>query len=340
MATSAAPRLGNRKVSLAGLSPGKIAIYAIAAWMAVTLVFLLPRLLPGDPIQQLQDQNSGIYVQDPAVRQQLAAYFGLDRPLGAQYLSFLGRVATGDLGRSVAYNQPVTSLVGQRLPWTLLLIATAMTLSALASFFGGLLSAWHRHGLADRTAVALSSVVHAVPPFTTATVLLVAFAVVLPVFPLSGSVTPFAGYTGAAWLGDVTWHLVLPAVALALSMVAGKWLMVRNLAVGAMGSDYMLLARAKGVPESVQRRRHLGANVLPPFLTLLGVEASFVVGGALFVETVFGYPGMGSLILSAVNARDYPLLDGCFLVLTAFVLVANLALDAWYGVVMPGARSA
>ena len=318
---------------------GRVALYGVAAWLAISVVFLLPRLLPGDPIEQLQDRNSGIYIQDTASRERLAGYFGLDRPLSAQYLAFVTRLARGDLGQSISYNEPVSRLVAQRLPWTLLLIAAAMTMSSLVSFFGGLLAAWHHHSAGDRIGVALSSLLHALPPFTTATILLVAFAVVVPLFPLTGSATPFAGYVGSTWLLDVGWHLVLPAVALALSMVAGKWLLVRNTAVASLGADYMLLARAKGVPARIQRRRHLGSNILPPFVTLLGVEAGFAVGGALFVETVFAYPGMGSLILSAVNSRDYPVLDGCFLVLTAFVLIVNLALDFWYGVVMPGARS-
>lgn len=328
----------NGPLAQAQRSAGRVAVYALALWAAVSLVFMLPRLLPGDPIQQLQNQNSSIYIQDEASRQRLAAYFGLDRPLPAQYLTFLGRIAHGDLGRSIAYNQPVANLVAQRLPWTLLLIATAITLSSLASFFGGLLAAWHLHGPGDRVGVVLSSLLHASPPFVTGTALLVSFAVVLPLFPLSGSATPFAGYEGWGWFVDVVWHLVLPAFALALSMVAGKWLLVRNTAVASLGADYMLLARAKGVPERIQRRRHVGANVLAPFATLLGVEASFAVGGAVFVETVFAYPGMGSLILGAVNARDYPVLDGCFLVLTAFVLIVNLLLDGWYGAVLPGVR--
>ena len=311
----------------------------MAAWLAVSIVFLLPRLLPGDPIQQLQDQRSGIYIEDPAARAQLAAYFGLDRPLPGQYVIFLGRLVKGDLGLSIAYNQPVLGLVAQRLPWTLLLIATALTLSSLASFFGGLLAAWHHDTSGDRIGVLLSSLLHALPPFTIATVLLVAFAVVVPIFPLAGSSSSFAGYRGWDWLVDVGWHLVLPAVALGLSMVAGKWLLVRNTAITSLGAEYMILARAKGVPPRLQRSRHVGANVLPPFITVLGVEASFAVGGALFVETVFAYPGMGSLILNAVNARDYPVLDGCFLVLTAFVLIVNLLVDLWYGTVIPGVRT-
>lgn len=318
---------------------GRLGVYALALWAAVTLVFLLPRLMPGDPIQQLQNQNSSVFIQDDASRQRLATYFGLDRPLSAQYLTFLGRTLHGDLGQSIAYNQPVTRLVSQRLPWTLLLIAVAMALSSLASFFGGLFAAWHRHSPVDRVGVLLSSLLHALPPFVTATGLLILFAVVVPLFPLGGSDTPFAGYHGLAWFIDVGWHLVLPALALGLSMVAGKWLLVRNTAIVSLGAEYMLLAAAKGVPESLQRRRHVGANVLAPFVTLLGVEASFAVGGALFVETVFAYPGMGSLILGAVNSRDYPVLDGCFLVLTAVVLILNLAIDVWYGALMPGARA-
>ena len=168
----------------------------------------------------------------------------------------------------------------------------------------------------------------ALPPYVIAALLLVGLAVLVPLFPLSGARTPFASYASpVSSVGDVLGHLVLPASALTLSLLSTRFLLVRNTMVAALGQDYMVLARAKGLSERLLKYRHGGRNALLPFVAAVGVEMGFAVGFAIFVESVFAYPGMGTLILRAVETRDYPVLEAAFLVLGAVVLVSNLVAD-------------
>jgi peptide/nickel transport system permease protein len=178
-------------------------------------------------------------------------------------------------------------------------------------------------------------VAQAIPEYALAAVLLIAFAVVLPIFPLAGARTPFADHGTIAGVLDVAKHLVLPAGALTLSLLGTKFLFVRNTMMSALGADYMVLARAKGLPDRLLKYRHAGRNALLPFLTLVGIQVGYAVGGAVFIESVFAYPGMGSLILDAVEARDYPVLEATFLVLAVVVLAVNLALELVYARVDP-----
>jgi peptide/nickel transport system permease protein len=293
----------------------------------VTIVFLLPRALPGDPLGALIDPEAGQTFTADA-RAQLEAHYGLDQPLGEQYVRYLGRIATLDFGWSISQQTPVTDLVKARLPWTLLLMGTAVTLAATISWTVGVRAAWHRGTRRDRTAVAVLTTLRAIPEFAIAAVLLVVFAVVLPWFPVAGSRTVFAQHS--SWftaLLDILHHLVLPVTALTLSLIGTKFLLVRNTMIGCLGQDYMVMARAKGLPEAIQRRRHAGRNAIAPFLALVGIQVGFAVGGTIFVEQVFSYPGMGTLVLSAVDFRDYPLLEALFLILAATVLAANLVVD-------------
>ncbi len=304
-----------------------IALYLVTVAGLVTLIFFLPRALPGDPLGALIDPEAGQTFTAEA-RAELEAHYGLDRPLGEQYLSYLGKVARFDFGWSISRQTPVLELVKARLPWTLLLVGSALTLAAAISWTVGIGSAWRRGSRRDRAAVSALTVLRAVPDFALAAVLLIVFAVVIPVLPVAGNKTVFAQYS--SWLdqvADIGYHLVLPLTALTLSLIGTKFLLVRNTVIGCLGQDYTVLARAKGLPESIQRRRHAGRNAVLPFLTLIGIQAGFAVAGAIFIEEVFTYPGMGNLVLSAVDARDYPLLEALFLVLAATVLAANLLVD-------------
>lgn len=304
------------------------ALYAVTLWAVVSLVFLLPRLLPGDPLRALDDPGSGSFVYDDQVRAKVAAYYGLDRPLTDQYVSYLGELGRGDLGWSISQSTPVSSLLRQRLPWTLLLSGSALAISAALGFAAGLTAAWHRGRVIDRALLALFSTTRAVPEYAIASALLVLFAVTVPLFPQAGAQTPFAEYSSPVQaVGDVLAHLVLPLTALTLSLMASKFLLVRYAAVSTLGEDYMLLARAKGLSRRTQKYRHCGRNTLLPFVTALGAQTGFAVGASLFVEAVFAYPGVGSLVQQAVTSRDYPLLQGVFLLLAAVVLLANLAVE-------------
>lgn len=315
-----------------------VALYAVTLWAVVTVVFLLPRLLPGDPLNSLNDPNSGNFIYDPTLRAKLAAYYGFNRPLLSQYLSYLWGLLHGDLGWSISQNMPVTTLITSRLPWTVLLMGSALALSSTVGFLAGVTAAWHRGGVRDRALIGLLSAARSVPEYAMASLLLVGFAVLLPLFPLSGAVTAFAQYPSPlAALGDVGRHLVLPLAALTVGLAGNHFLIVRNTVVSALGEDYMLLARAKGVPRRVLKYHHASRNAMLPFLTSVGIQTGFAVGGTLFVETVFSYPGMGTLMSGGVTARDYPLLQGSFLVLAIVVLVVNLAVELAYSKVDPGA---
>lgn len=315
---------------------GTIALYSLTLWMVATVVFLLPRLLPGDPLQSLDNPDSGTFIYDAQTRAKVAAYYGLDQPLASQYGAYLSGLVRGDLGWSISQNTPVSTLIAQRVPWTLLLMGSALALSSTISFVAGMNAAWRRGGRTDRTLIVALSVTRAVPEYALASAFLVGFAVLVPIFPQGGGQTPFARYPSAvAAVADVVHHLVLPLAALTVGLAAHKFLIVRNTAISTLGEEYMLLARAKGLPRRLLIYRHSGRNVLLPFLTALGVQVGFAAGGSLFVETVFAYPGMGTLINAAVTARDYPLLQGTFLVLALVVLLANLIVELAYGAVDP-----
>jgi ABC-type dipeptide/oligopeptide/nickel transport systems, permease components len=313
-----------------------IALYAATLWAVATFVFLLPRLMPGDPLQSLDNPDSGTFVYDPQTRAKVAAYYGLDQPLTSQYGTYLSGLVHGDLGWSISQNTPVGTLIAGRLPWTLLLMGSALALSSTISFLAGVSAAWRRGGLADRALIVSLSAARAIPEYAMASLLLVCFAVLVPVFPTSGAQTAFARYPSPfVAVSDVLRHLALPLAALTLGLAANKFLIVRNTAISTLGEDYMLLARAKGLPPRLLKYRHSGRNVLLPFLTALGVQAGFAASGSLFVEAVFAYPGMGSLVNDAVTARDYPLLQGSFLVLALVVLLANLIVELAYSTIDP-----
>lgn len=308
-----------------------VGLYVVTLWAVVTLVFFLPRLLPGDPLRRLDDPESGSFVYDATVRQRVAAYYGLDRPLVAQYGSYLSGLGRGEFGWSISQNTPVATLLRNRLPWTLLLTGSALALSSAISFLAGVTAAWHRGRFADRALIVVLSASRAIPEYATASALLILFAVTFPLFPQAGAQRPFATYgSPLGAVGDVAVHLALPLAALTLGLAANKFLIVRNTVISTLGEDYMVLARAKGLSRRLLKYRHSGRNALLPFITALGVQAGFAVGGSLFVETIFAYPGMGTLVERAVTGRDYPLLQGCFILLALVVLVANLAVELTY----------
>lgn len=329
------PRGGRRRL-IASLRT--IVLYAVTLWAVVTVVFVLPRLIPGDPLQALDQPDSGTYVYDAVVRAKVAAYYGLDKPLVTQYRTFVTGVAHGDFGWSISQNAPVATLMHRRLPWTLLLMGGALAVSSTVGFIAGVSAAWRRGGAVERSLIVSLSAARAVPEYAMGIALLVCFAVFLPAFPQAGAKTPFAHYpTPFDAMGDVLRHLVLPLAALSVGLVANKFLIVRNSMISTLGEDYMLLARAKGLPSRMLKYRHAGRNVLLPFLTVLGVQAGLAAGGSLLVEQVFAYPGMGTLMGSAVTARDYPLLQGGFLILALVTLLANLAIELVYGRIDPRA---
>jgi peptide/nickel transport system permease protein len=330
-----APVVARRRHRFAAAAVRSLALYALTLAAVVVVVFALPRAMPGDPLTALEDPDNALYLSDPEVRDRLRSYYGLDKPLPAQFVDYVGNIATGDFGFSIARKAPVSGLIKAHLPWTLLLMGVSLAVASILSFIAGVAATWRRGRAGDRALMVGLTVARAVPEYAIAAVLLVTFAVAIPVLPLAGARTPFNQYTGFASLVDIGRHLVLPASALTLSLLGTKFLLVRNTMISTLGQDYMVLARAKGLPNRLLKYRHAGRNALLPFLTVVGIQAGFAVGGAVFVESVFAYPGMGTLILRAVEARDYPVLEATFLVLATVVLAVNLALELVYARVDP-----
>lgn len=307
--------------------------YLLLAAGAVLLNFLLPRLLPGDPLGFSSGEGT-----DPAVplsraaRDQIRSYYRLDQPLDRQLASYLGGLGRGDLGWSIARPAPVRDLILDRLPWTLGLLLVSFGLSAVVGTTAGVAAGWRPGRPRDRLLVSVATALAALPEFLLAIGLVLIFAVGLRWFPLFGGETVFAGDgEGAAGFGrralDIAWHLALPAATLAGAGGSAFVLLARDATVGLRHEPWMTVARAKGLREHQVARRHALPNIALPLLTLTGLRLGGVLGGALVVERVFGVPGLGLLGYEAVRARDYPVLQALFLVSSLGVLAANLLVD-------------
>lgn len=313
-----------------------LASYLMTVFLLITLNFFLPRAMPGDPISELVDPSAPAYVQNEALRAELEAYYGLDRPLLAQYVSYLGDLTHGDLGVSIRYNVPVAELVKERLPWTVLLIASGMTVAVVLGWTAGVHSGWRRGKPVDRGLLSLFLAANSFPVFFLGSLALFVFSVKLGWFPLAGARTPFA--ESMSPLGralDIAYHLALPATILGLSFATSQYLVIRASMVGELGSDYLLLGRAKGLAERRLKYRYAARNALLPVVTLAAIHVVFAVTQAILVETVFAYQGVGRLLFDSISFRDYPTLQGCFLVLSLGAVTVNFLADALYAKLDP-----
>jgi peptide/nickel transport system permease protein len=298
----------------------------------VVLTFALPRALPGDPIEGLGDPGGTIVrVLPQETRRALRAYYALDRPLPVQFGRYLVRLAHLDLGASYTLHRPVRALIGERLPYTFALVGTSLVVSAAAGIVLGVLSGWRMGSTLDRWLVNGLLGIGALPEFLVGLILIVSFAVVWPVLPASGSATPFLSIDTPGGLGrlwDHFTHFVLPLCTLTLASLPHFFYLMRNATVQVLEAPYLVAARAKGLGETRLATRHAAPSAVLPVVSLLGIRIAFVAGGTLVVERLFNYPGVGLLMLQAVWARDYPVLEGCFLLLSVSVLTANLFVDA------------
>ena len=299
---------------------------AVTLLAAVTLVFFLMRLTPGDPLSRLGEERP----LPPEAVAALKARYGLDQPLPRQYAAFVGGLLRGDLGASIEHNgRPVTALLAERLPPTLLLGGTALLLNFS---FGIWLGVWQaaRHGSrADRAATLVTLVAYAMPSFWLGIVLIWAFATELRWFPVGFMRTPWLSADAGWWarLTDLGWHLVLPALTLSVSTMAATVRFQRAAMIEALGSDAVRTARSKGLPERRVRWGHAWRNALGPVLALFGLWLPLLVAGSVFVEQVFSWPGLGSLVAEAIGSRDYPVVMGATLLVATAVVAGNLLAD-------------
>jgi len=312
--------------------------YLVAFYIILSLNFLLPRLMPGDPLTAIYGEEAMIQMT-PELKERLVERFALDRPLTGQFGAYLLSLLKGDLGYSYFYNAPVIKVILGALPWTFLLVGTAIVISTIIGTLLGMESGWRRGKKIDRAILAGTMFLDGLPDFFLGMVLLILFGVILEIFPLAGAMTPYAGYAGITLVLDVLKHLALPAAALTLVNLPGAYLLARNSMVTTLGEAFILTARAKGLKDGVVRYRHAGRNSLLPVITHTGMQVGRMLTGALFIETVFSYPGLGLLIQKALQTRDYPLLQGIFLVITVFVLVSNFSVDILYNKIDPRLKS-
>lgn len=307
--------------------------YALLAVGVVLLNFFICRLLPGDPLSFSAGEGTDAAVPlSAAARDQLRSYYRLDQPLRRQLVSYLGDLGRGDLGWSIARPAPVRDLILARLPWTLGLLLVSLLLSALVGGAVGLAAGWSPGSARDRLLVSAAAALAATPEFMVAIGLLLVFAVGLGWFPLFGGQTLFSGGDGdpAGPLRralDVAAHLVLPAATLVVGGASAFALLVRGATADLRHEPWLVVARAKGLSERHLARRHALPSVAFPLLAFFGLRLGSVLGGALVVERVFGVPGLGLLGYQAIRARDYPLLQGLFLLSSLGVLAANLLVD-------------
>ena len=293
------------------------------------VIFMVLHLSPGDPVEIMLGSQA---TQEDRAR--LRAELGLDQPLHVQYGRWLGHVARGDLGRSLWMKRPVLDEVLGRFKATLVLTGTALLLSSLAGVALGVASAIRPHSVLDRLSAVASLFGASMPTFWLGIVLMVIFALWLGWLPASGM---YAAYGGGD-LRDLLAHLVLPAVTLAAASVTIIARLTRATMLETLGQDYIRTARAKGVVERAVVLRHGLKNALIPIVTVVGVQAGYLLGGAVLTETVFAWPGVGTLMVQGILARDFPLVQGCVLVVALSFVLVNLAVDLLYAWLDPRIR--
>ena len=303
--------------------------------MALTLNFALPRLAPGDPAYYLLGQ--AVSDLTPEERLQVLSEFGLDRPVLEQYWRYLAGVARGDLGVSLRFGKSVSSVLVERVPWTVLLVGIATALSVLLGVGAGTVAAWKRGRKQDVGILSVVMILDSMPPFWVAMLLIAVFAVALGLLPSFGAV-PLGTTGGLAFGTGVAKRLVLPVTTLSLAHVGSVFLITRSSMLTALGEDYVVMAEAKGVSERGVVFRHALRNALLPVYTNVTLSLGALLGGAVVVETVFSYPGLGQLIFESVLARDYNLVQGAFLLVVVGVVAANLLADLTYPLIDPRVR--
>ncbi|MGH9565434.1 MAG: nickel ABC transporter permease [Candidatus Angelobacter sp.] len=288
-------------------------------WLVVSVVFLMIHLVPGDPIQAMLGEGAS----STDVQAARHAY-GLDVPIGEQYLNYWKNVLHGDLGRSLRFDQPVTRIISQRYPWTLQLTIASMIVALLFAIPAGVRSARRRNRWDDRVLSFVSLLGLSFPNFALGPILILFFAIKLGWLPVSGSGT----------LG----HLVLPAITMGGALAAILTRMVRTAMLEEMSQDYIRTARAKGLSENTVVYKHALRNALIPVLTVIGLQFGALLAGAIVTETIFSWPGIGRLTIQAIGNRDYYLVQGCILIIGLTYIVVNFMTDFLYSLANPRIR--
>jgi peptide/nickel transport system permease protein len=317
----------------------RLLFYVVAAWVALTVNFFIPRAMPGNAVQSVMAKFPNL---QPAAYKALQALLGVGHPgsIWSQYVSYLDDIFHFNFGTDVSqFPASVSSLLVQTLPWTIILVGTATVIAFLVGTALGIVAGWRHGGALDRVLPGLMFL-QAIPYFFFALILVELLAIKTHVFPTG------QGYDNGlipGWHGDfissAIYHSLLPALTIVLTSIAGWMLQMRNVMITTIGEDYVIAAQAKGLPNRRVVFTYAARNALLPQLQGFGLAIGFVISGALVMEIVFSYPGIGLLLLNAVTSNDYPLMQGIFLVITFAVLIANLVVDMIIVFADPRART-
>ncbi len=320
---------------------GKLGLFVLTLWAAVTLNFILPRLMPGSPADAAIARLSQSGPVSAATKHAIEAQLGL--PTGnilQQYVDYLHQMVTLNFGVSYTFfPESVWSLVSRALPYTIILVGVTTVLAFIIGTLLGVAAAWRRGTWRDSVSTVTGSFLSAFPYFWVALLLLFFLGYVAHLFPTSGAYAPTVEPNlSFAFFGDALYHAALPALTLFITSLGGWILGMRNTMINTLGDDYITFAEANGLKGHTVALRYAARNAILPNLTGFGLALGGVVGGSILVEMVFGYPGVGYLLFNAVINQDYPLMQALFLIITISVLVANFLVDILYGILDPRTR--
>jgi peptide/nickel transport system permease protein len=317
----------------------RLAFYVFSAWAALTINFFIPRFIPGDPVMSLINSFQG-QLSTNAI-QSLYILFGLDekKSLWQQYVEYWGQLFRGDLGISFTFfPTPVSEVIGDSLPWTIALVGVTTVISFVLGTGLGTLAGWRRGSWVDAT-IPVTTFLSSIPFFWLGLIAIALFAGPGSFFPSSGGYDPgLVPHPDPEFIGSAVRHSLLPAATILVSTMSGWILGQRNMMVSVASEDYITVAHAKGLRERRVMWGYAARNALLPNVSGFALSLGFIVGGTLLVEIVFSYPGLGYQLFQAVGAKDYPLLQGIFLIITLSVLAANFIADVVYVALDPRTR--
>jgi peptide/nickel transport system permease protein len=318
----------------------RLAFYMVAAFVAISINFFLPRMMSGDPASIMFARFQGR--AEPEVLDALRETFGFtEGPIMEQYASYLGHLAQGDLGLSVSrYPLPVSTAVQASLLWTIRLIGLATIMAFTLGIGLGIFAAWRRGKFVDTFVLPVASIMGAFPYFWLAMLAVYYMAFVADWFPINQAYDTALkrDWGDSKYVMSVIEHALLPMATIVVTGFGGWMLGMRNNMIGILSEDFIIMAQAKGLADRRVMFTYAARNAILPSLTGFAMSIGFLIGGALVVEIVFGYPGMGLVLFQAIEARDYPLMQGVFLMITLSVLVANFIADIMYVLLDPRAR--
>ena len=308
---------------------GRLLLAIPSLLLAAAVIFFMVRLVPGDPAQLMLGD-----IENPAALARLRSELALDQPIWVQFYSWLGRVLHGDLGASIVQQRPVAEMLWPAFGVTASLVAPAVLLATILAIPAGMLAAWRHNSPADTAIMTVSTLFLSIPSFWLGLLFLLFFGLKLNLFPVVGYVSPLDN-----WREGLS-YLVMPVTALALIEAGVLVRLVRASTIDVLSLDYVTHARAKGLSEWTVASRHVWRNAMAPTWTMIGLTLGSLLGGAVVTETVFTLPGLGRLMVEAIFARDYPVIQGCMLLVTATYILVNLTVELTQPLFDPGLRHA